>query len=518
MTRAVPHAGRRRRRPSPPTPGGGRRRRCRARGSAPPPGRSACHAVGRVADVTPSSVPDVLAPGLRCVFCGINPGRVSAAAAAHFANPRNDFWRLLHDAGFTPRLLRPAGAVRAARARLGVTNAAYRTTPGSGDLRRGDFDRPRGSSAWRASCEPLRDRVRRQGGLPRALQRAARARPAAAHARRDGALRAAVDVAGERRRARTPSGCAGSARCAGGSSRRRARRCARWSSTRTSASCSSGSQNPVTRRDAGGRRRAAASRQGRRDEEALRRELLEEVGPRRRSSSGRCVWEREPCSPWSGGCSGSASASTSSASTAHEPRRRSTSFPRASPATAGGRSRSSPTTGRAHRPRERSGPSCGDLLQDGRRRSALDVSVLSLAADRGGDSSIVAPARGQRSGSAARPRSSSSACPRSAILEGEPRGRAMKELGLRWRPLGYGASSSPRSRASCSPRTTGAGPPPFKIVLCGEGGAVRRARRRPRTCTTSSTARASRPRSARAASSATRPTLVVVGWISYSLT
>jgi putative copper export protein len=25
------------------------------------------------------------------------------------------------------------------------------------------------------------------------------------------------------------------------------------------------------------------------------------------------------------------------------------------------------------------------------------------------------------------------------VLEGEPRGRAMKELGLRWRPLGYGA-------------------------------------------------------------------------------
>ena len=54
--------------------------------------------------IAPSAVPDVLAPGLSCVFCGINPGRVSAAAAAHFANPRNDFWRLLHDAGFTPRL------------------------------------------------------------------------------------------------------------------------------------------------------------------------------------------------------------------------------------------------------------------------------------------------------------------------------------------------------------------------------------------------------------------------------
>ena len=54
-----------------------------------------------------SAVPDVLAPGLTAVFCGINPGRVSAAAAAHFANPRNDFWRLLHAAGFTPRQLDP---------------------------------------------------------------------------------------------------------------------------------------------------------------------------------------------------------------------------------------------------------------------------------------------------------------------------------------------------------------------------------------------------------------------------
>ena len=56
---------------------------------------------------TTSAVPDVLAPGLRVIFCGINPGHVSARAAAHFANPRNDFWRLLHTAGFTPRLYEP---------------------------------------------------------------------------------------------------------------------------------------------------------------------------------------------------------------------------------------------------------------------------------------------------------------------------------------------------------------------------------------------------------------------------
>jgi len=90
-----------------------------------------------------SDVPDVLAPGLRCVFCGINPGRVSAAAAAHFANPRNDFWRLLHDAGFTPRLYAPDEQFALLELGYGVTNAAYRTTPGSGDLRRGDFDSAR---------------------------------------------------------------------------------------------------------------------------------------------------------------------------------------------------------------------------------------------------------------------------------------------------------------------------------------------------------------------------------------
>jgi len=94
-----------------------------------------------VASGTPSSVPDVLAPGLACVFCGINPGRVSAAAAAHFANPRNDFWRLLHDGGFTPRLYDPQEQFALLELGYGATNAAYRTTPGSGDLRRGDFDR-----------------------------------------------------------------------------------------------------------------------------------------------------------------------------------------------------------------------------------------------------------------------------------------------------------------------------------------------------------------------------------------
>jgi TDG/mug DNA glycosylase family protein len=86
-----------------------------------------------------SAIPDVLGPYLRVLFCGINPGRVSAAAGAHFANPRNDFWRLLCAAGFTPRVLEPAEQFELLSYGVGVTNAATRTTPGSGDLRRGDF-------------------------------------------------------------------------------------------------------------------------------------------------------------------------------------------------------------------------------------------------------------------------------------------------------------------------------------------------------------------------------------------
>ena len=99
----------------------------RARRAAAPPPAAA------------SAVPDVLGPDLSVVFCGINPGFVSDAAKAHFANPRNDFWRLLHAAGFTSRLYTPDEQFEVLDEGIGLTNAAPRTTRGSGDLRRADF-------------------------------------------------------------------------------------------------------------------------------------------------------------------------------------------------------------------------------------------------------------------------------------------------------------------------------------------------------------------------------------------
>ncbi len=87
-----------------------------------------------------SDVPDLLAADLPLVLVGINPGRASAAAAAHFANPRNDFWRLLAASGLTPELLGPDRQAEVLRHGIGITNAALRTTPGSGDLRVADFE------------------------------------------------------------------------------------------------------------------------------------------------------------------------------------------------------------------------------------------------------------------------------------------------------------------------------------------------------------------------------------------
>lgn len=84
-------------------------------------------------------MPDTLGPGVHVVFCGINPGHWSARAGAAFANPRNDFWRLLHAAGFTPKVLEPGEQSLLLRYGVGLTNAAKRTTRGSGDLRKGDF-------------------------------------------------------------------------------------------------------------------------------------------------------------------------------------------------------------------------------------------------------------------------------------------------------------------------------------------------------------------------------------------
>lgn len=84
------------------------------------------------------TLPDVLPgpgdPPLSVLFCGINPGLVSAATGHHFARPGNRFWPVLHAAGFTPRLLRPAEQGELAALGLGITNMAPRATARADEL------------------------------------------------------------------------------------------------------------------------------------------------------------------------------------------------------------------------------------------------------------------------------------------------------------------------------------------------------------------------------------------------
>ncbi len=81
------------------------------------------------------TIADVAAPGLRVLFCGINPSLYSAATGHHFARPGNRFWPALHLSGFTGRLLAPAEQDRLLDAGLGITNVVARSTARAAELR-----------------------------------------------------------------------------------------------------------------------------------------------------------------------------------------------------------------------------------------------------------------------------------------------------------------------------------------------------------------------------------------------
>ena len=89
---------------------------------------------GAVPPAVKKPLPDVIAPGLDVLFCGINPSLVSAASGHHYARPGNRFWPALYRAGFTPRLLSPAEDHVLPRYGLGLTNLVDRPTASASEL------------------------------------------------------------------------------------------------------------------------------------------------------------------------------------------------------------------------------------------------------------------------------------------------------------------------------------------------------------------------------------------------
>ena len=82
---------------------------------------------------TEKTVRDVIAPDLRVLFCGINPGLYTAAVGHHFARPGNRFWPALYAGGFTDRVLSPFDERELLKSGYGITNVVPRTTA-SADL------------------------------------------------------------------------------------------------------------------------------------------------------------------------------------------------------------------------------------------------------------------------------------------------------------------------------------------------------------------------------------------------
>jgi TDG/mug DNA glycosylase family protein len=79
-------------------------------------------------------LPDVIAPDLSVLFCGINPGLYSAAVGHHFARPGNRFWAALHAGGFTRRTLAPAESHRLLERGYGLTDLVGRATARADEL------------------------------------------------------------------------------------------------------------------------------------------------------------------------------------------------------------------------------------------------------------------------------------------------------------------------------------------------------------------------------------------------
>jgi TDG/mug DNA glycosylase family protein len=84
-------------------------------------------------------VPDLIGPGLKVLFCGINPSLYSAVVGHHFARPGNRFWPTLHQAGFTPRLLRPSEERELLARGIGITNVCSEASASADSLTLEDY-------------------------------------------------------------------------------------------------------------------------------------------------------------------------------------------------------------------------------------------------------------------------------------------------------------------------------------------------------------------------------------------
>ena len=104
-----------------------------------------------------TALPPIVAPDLRVLFVGINPGLKSAEVGHNFARPGNRFWGALHDGGFTPRRLAPEEDVTLPAYGLGITNIAPRPTRAAAEL--SDAELREGAAALEQLVREIRPKL-----------------------------------------------------------------------------------------------------------------------------------------------------------------------------------------------------------------------------------------------------------------------------------------------------------------------------------------------------------------------
>ena len=92
-----------------------------------------------LSDAVNRKVEDLIDHDLKVLFCGINPGLYSGATGLHFARPGNKFWKSLHGAGFTDRVLHPSEEGELLESGYGITCFVSRTTARADELTADEF-------------------------------------------------------------------------------------------------------------------------------------------------------------------------------------------------------------------------------------------------------------------------------------------------------------------------------------------------------------------------------------------
>ncbi|MDQ5951375.1 MAG: double-stranded uracil-DNA glycosylase [Patescibacteria group bacterium] len=84
-------------------------------------------------------VPDIITKDLNILFCGINPGLLSAATHHHFARPGNRFWKALFLSGLIPQQMQPSQQSELLTYRIGITNFVTRPSATANELSAEEF-------------------------------------------------------------------------------------------------------------------------------------------------------------------------------------------------------------------------------------------------------------------------------------------------------------------------------------------------------------------------------------------